>query len=137
MLEVDQFSMTLMVAVNLMLVAFSLPWFMGPQLSRAARNAQQFLLLQGLAWLLVLSATRSTSLTWNTLLSVAATAASTSALWQLQKALKGWLGPRRQSLVRALAVLCLLALAGELILIQSQPYRLFWFNMSFRYIFNR
>lgn len=30
MLEVDQFSMTLMVAVNLMLVAFSLPWFMGP-----------------------------------------------------------------------------------------------------------
>lgn len=131
MLEVDQFSMTLMVAVNLMLVAFSLPWFMGPQLSRAARNAQQFLLLQGLAWLLVLSATRSTSLTWNTLLSVAATAASASALWQLQKALKGWLGPRRQALVRALAVLCLLALAGELILIQSQPYRLVWFNICY------
>ena len=87
--EADQFSMTLMVAVNLMTVAFALPWFMGQQMSRATRNAQQFLLLQGLAWLLVFCAGHVLPFTWNALLSISSAAVATGALWQLHKALKG------------------------------------------------
>lgn len=129
--ETDQFSMTLMVAVNLMTVAFALPWFMGQQMSRATRNAQQFLLLQGLAWLLVFCAGHVLPFTWNALLSISSAAAATGALWQLHKALKGWLGPRNKILTRSLAVLCLLTLAGVLVLIESKPYRLAWFNISY------
>ena len=129
--ETDPFSMTLMVAVNLMTVAFALPWFMGQQMSRATRNAQQFLLLQGLAWLLVFCAGHVLPFTWNALLSISSAAAATGALWQLHKALKGWLGPRNKILTRSLALLCLLTLAGVLVLIESKPYRLAWFNISY------
>lgn len=122
--EADQFAMSLMVAVNLMTVAFALPWFMGSQTSRPVRNAQQFLLLHGLSWLLIFAADKVASTFWSALLFIAAVSAATGALWQLKKALKGWLGPRNLQLRRALAVLCLLTLAGAIVLILSEPYRL-------------
>ena len=83
--DVDQFSMALMVAVNLMTIAFALPWFMGQsqKMSRPALNAQQFLLLQGLSWLLIFGAGQVDTFGWNALLSTSATAASLGALWQL------------------------------------------------------
>jgi hypothetical protein len=96
-----------------------------------ARNAQQFLLLQGLAWLLVFCSGHVLPFTWNALLSISSAAAATGALWQLHKALKGWLGPRNKILTRSLALLCLLTLAGVLVLIESKPYRLAWFNISY------
>lgn len=128
---VDQFSMTLLVAVNLMTVAFALPWFLGQKLTRPARNAQQFLLLQGLSWLLVFGAARSNSFAWNALLSISGTSAAVGALWQLRKAIKGWLGPRCKPLTVMLAILCLLTLGGVLMLIQNKPYRLAWFNIGY------
>lgn len=129
--EADQFSMSLMVAVNLMTVAFALPWFMGSQTSRPVRNAQQFLLLHGLSWLLVFAADKVASTFWSALLFIAAVSAATGALWQLKKALKGWLGPRNLQLRRALAVLCLLTLAGAIVLILSELYRLAWFSTMY------
>lgn len=131
MQEADQFSMTLMVAVNLMTVAFALPWFMGPKSSRPVRNAQQFLLLQGLSWLLVFAVGKTASTPWNALLFIATVSAATGALWQLKKALKGWLGPRPLVLTRTLAVLCLLTLIGVLALALNKPYRLAWFNAMY------
>ena len=117
--DVDQFSMALMVAVNLMTIAFALPWFMGQsqKMSRPALNAQQFLLLQGLSWLLIFGAGQVDTFGWNALLSTSATAASLGALWQLHKALKGWLGQRCKALTMALPVLCMLTLAGVVALI--------------------
>lgn len=129
--DADQFSIVLMVAVNLMTVAFALPWFLGQKMSRPARNAQQFLLLQGLAWLLVFGAAQTASFAWNALLSASGAAAAVGALWQLQKSLKGWLGPRCKILTRMLAILCMLTLAGVLVLIQNKPYRLAWFNIGY------
>ena len=131
--DVDQFSMALMVAVNLMTIAFALPWFMGQsqKMSRPALNAQQFLLLQGLSWLLIFGAGQVDTFGWNALLSTSATAASLGALWQLHKALKGWLGQRCKALTMALPVLCMLTLAGVMALIQSKPYQVAWFDIGY------
>ncbi|QXZ09238.1 GGDEF domain-containing protein [Comamonas sp. Y33R10-2] len=129
--DVDQFSVTLMAAVNLMTVAFALPWFMGKKMSRPARNAQQFLLLHGLAWLLILVNFYSTLLTWNALLAVCSTSAAISALWQLHKAIKGWVGPRHKVLTSIFTMLCLLTWAGVAALALYQPYRLAWFSISY------
>lgn len=131
--DVDQFSMALMVAVNLMTIAFALPWFMGQsqKMSRPARNAQQFLLLQGLSWLLIFGAGQVASFGWNALLSTSATAAALGALWQLHKAMKSWLGQRCKALTMALPVLCILTLAGVMALTQSKPYQVAWFDIGY------
>lgn len=128
---VDQFSVTLTAVVNLMTVAFALPWFMGKQMSRPARNAQQFLLLHGLTWLIILATTYSTFLTWSALLSVFSTSAAIGALWQLHKAIKGWMGPRHKVLTRVFTVLCLLTWAGGTTLAIYQHYRLAWFSITY------
>lgn len=129
--DVDQFSVTLMAAVNLMTVAFALPWFMGQRMSRPARNAQQFLLLHGLTWLIVLATSYSTFSTWNALLSVCSTSAAMGALWQLHKAVKGWVGPRHKALTTIFALLCLLTWAGVAALALYQPYRQAWFSFGY------
>ena len=131
--DVDQFSLALMVAVNLMTIAFALPWFMGQsqKMSRPALNAQQFLLLQGLSWLLVFGAEQVASFGWNALLSTFATAAALGALWQLHKAIKGWVGQRCKALTMALPVLCLLTLAGVMALSQNKPYQVAWFDIGY------
>lgn len=125
--------MTLMVAVNLMTIAFALPWFMGlsQKMSRPALNAQQFMLLQGLAWILVFCAGKAEPFGWNAALYLSAATAFSGALWQLHKAIKGWLGQRCKALTITFPVLCLLTLVGVLVLIPYKPYRAAWFSISY------
>ena len=131
MLQLDFFSMTIVVAVNLMTVAFALPWLMGRKISTPTRHARQFLLLQGLAWLLVLTATRFPVFAVNALFACTGGISSMSALWQLRKAIQGWLGPRNLLLTRVMAALCLIGIIGMLVLIQSKPYRLAWYSVFY------
>ena len=131
MLQLDFFSMTIVVAVNLMTIAFALPWFMGQNISPAARHAQQFLLLQGLAWLLILATAHLESELWDTLLPLGAAVSAMAALWQLGKALRGWLGPRSRLLVRAQIACGILGPLGFVVLLQSVPSRLAWFSACY------
>lgn len=129
--ELDFFSMTMAVAINLMAVAFALPWFMGKKISASARRGQQFLLLQGLAWVLILGASRTQSAFWSSALSLAATSVAMTALWRLGRALSGWLGPRSSALRHMLAAGCILTPLGFLVLIQSPTDRAAWFSACY------
>lgn len=129
--QLDFFSMTMAVSINLMTVAFALPWFMEKKISSAARHAQQFLLLQGFAWLLVLTAMRFQEFSVNAAFVCAAGISSMSALWQLSKALNGWLGPRKPALTKAMQALALIGIIGMMVLIQSKPHRLAWYSVLY------
>ena len=129
--ELDFFSMTMAVAINLMAVAFALPWFMGKKISASARRGQQFLLLQGLAWVLILGASRTQSAFWSSALSLAATSVAMTALWRLGRALSGWLGPRSSALRHMLAAGCILTPLGFLGRIQSPTDRAAWFSACY------
>ena len=129
--EPDFFSTAIVVAFNLMTVAFALPWFIGQKVSSAVRHAQGFLLLQALAWTLILIATGYESPLWNGLFSLLASSAAMAAIWQLGKALQDWLGARNRWLTLTLQVVCLLCLLGVGLLIQSRPMRLAWFSIFY------
>jgi diguanylate cyclase (GGDEF)-like protein len=129
--ELDFFSITMAVAINFMAVAFALPWFIGQKISASARRSQQFLLLQGLAWVLILGASRTQSTFWSSALSLAAISVAMTALWRLGRALSGWLSPRSSALRHLLAAGCILTPLGFLGLIQSLPERAAWFSACY------
>lgn len=124
----DFFSMTSVLAINLLAVALALPWSLGQQLSPPARHAQRFFLLQGLAWTLVLASTRLRATPWFDPLALLAITCTASAMWQMSRALRGWLGPRHRLLERGIAALCIAGPAGSLMLTGMPPYRLAWFS---------
>ena len=129
--EPDFFSTAIVVAFNLMTVAFALPWFIGQKVSSAVRHAQRFLLLQALAWILVLVSTSYESVLWNGLFVWLASSAAMAAIWQLGKALQDWLGARNRWLTLALQTVCLLCLLVFGLLIESRPMRLAWFSICY------
>ena len=54
----DFFSMTSVVALNMMAMSAALPLAMGRRVSGAARHAQHFFLIQAGAWIFILIASR-------------------------------------------------------------------------------
>ena len=129
--EPDFFSTAIIVAFNLMTVAFALPWFIGQKVTSAVRHAQHFLLLQALAWVLILLASGQQTLLWNGLLVMLSASAAMAAIWQLSKALQDWLGARNKWLTLTLHMLCLLGILGVGLLIQTKPMRLAWFTICY------
>lgn len=125
----DFFSMTAVVAVNLLAIAFVLPWSMGHQVDVPARHAQRFFLLQGLAWILVLTASRFPARPWIDVLPFLAASTAVWALWQLSRALVGWLGPRAPLLERSLMLSCIAGPLGFVVLVNHLNYRLAWFSL--------
>ena len=123
--------MALAITVNLMALAFALPWFMEHKVSSAARRSQQFLLLQGLALILILSANHMPSPIWSSVLALSAFAISMLSIWRLSRALLGWLGPRPKGLHYLLATSCILGTLGFMVLAQSQTGQAAWFFSSF------
>ncbi len=105
----DFFSMTAVVAINMMAMSAALPLAMGRRVSGAARHAQHFFLMQALAWILILIASRLPhGLMGRDLLSLGAAALAATAQWQMARALREWLGPRPMLLERGLIALCVL-----------------------------
>lgn len=125
----DFFSMTAVVAVNLLAIAFVLPWSMGHQVDAPARHAQRFFLLQGLAWIVILVASRYPVRPWIDILPFLAASISMWALWQLSRALVGWLGPRSLLLERGLLLMCMAGPLGFVVLVNHMDYRLAWFSL--------
>lgn len=126
--SLDFFSVTAVVAVNMLAISAALPLAMGRSLSRAARHAQYFFLVQSLAWVFILSASRAPpESVARQLLPVGAVACAAWAQWQMGLALRGWLGPRPVALVRGLALCCLLAPLG-FVLLSQVSVRTGWFS---------
>jgi diguanylate cyclase (GGDEF)-like protein len=125
----DFFSMTAVVAVNLLAVAFVLPWSMGRQVDAPMRHAQFFFLLQGLAWIVILAASRFPVRPWIDILPFLAASITMWALWQLGRALSGWLGPRAPLLERSLMLLSIAGPMGFVVLVNHVSYRLAWFSL--------
>ena len=84
----DFFSMTSVVALNMMAMSAALPLAMGRRVSGAARHAQHFFLIQAGAWIFILIASRlPQGLLSRELLSLGAAACAASAQWQMARAL--------------------------------------------------
>ncbi|CAB5718380.1 Probable diguanylate cyclase AdrA [Delftia tsuruhatensis] len=125
----DFFSMTAVVAINMMAMSAALPLAMGRRVSGAARHAQHFFLLQALAWTFILAASRlPQGLPWRDLLSLAAAACAAMAQWQMARALREWLGPRPPLLERGLIALCALGPLGFALLLPQMALRTGWFS---------
>ena len=129
--ELDFFAMTMAVSVNLMAVAFAMPWFMGQQVSASARRSQQFLLLQGLSWVMLLSSILIQSPIWSTVLALFSFVIAVISLVRLSRALLGWLGPRSKALQQLLNISCVLGALGYMALAQSPTGRNAWFFGSY------
>jgi diguanylate cyclase (GGDEF)-like protein len=112
---------------NLLVLATTLPFMMGQQLSDAARFARRALIVQAGGWIaLILSGFWPDA--WpDVLLSTLAMISISAANWLLFLALKGWLGPRRFQ--RTLAILAILMPIGYLLSFSSYPFRVGWSNL--------
>lgn len=127
--QLDFFSVTVVVALNMMAMSAALPLAMGRSISRAARHAQYFFLIQALAWLFILAASRQPAGSLlRAALPLGAVICAAWAQWQMSLALRGWLGPRRPALVRGLALCCVLAPLGFMLLLSQVNVRTGWFS---------
>jgi len=127
----DFFSMTSVVALNMMAMSAALPLAMGRRVSGAARHAQHFFLIQAGAWIFILIASRlPQGLLSRELLSLGAAACAASAQWQMARALREWLGPRPPWLERGLIALCFLGPLGFTLLLPHLSLRTGWFSAA-------
>ena len=123
----DFASMAILTAVNLAVVGLALPWIMGTTVSRAAQHAQRYFVLQGIAWGLILAASRLRGTPLDPALSLAAACCASAAQWQMAQALEKWLGPRplRYVLISA----CFIGPIGFALLIHNTPLRMAWYSL--------
>lgn len=114
-------------AANLVVMAATLPLIMGHQLSKAAANARNALLIQAVAVVaIVLSGLWSAP--WaNHATSAVAVSLLALGHWLMFRALAGWLGPRRGELL--LKIIIVLSPVGYLLLSQSFQMRTAWANV--------
>lgn len=123
----DFASMAILTAVNLAVIGMALPVVMGTPLSQAAHHTQSYFLFQGVAWGLIVAASRLRGTPLDPALSLAAACAASTAQWQMAKALDHWLGPRPLRYV--LMVACLMGPVGFALLIHSMPLRIAWYSL--------
>lgn len=123
----DFASMAILTAVNLAAIGLALPLVMGSPVSRAAQHAQSYFLLQGLAWGLILAASRLRGTPLDPALSLAAACSASAAQWQMAQALQHWLGPRPLRYV--LIGVCVMGPVGFALLIHSIPLRMAWYSL--------
>ncbi len=127
--QLDFFSVTMAVALNMMAMSAALPLAMGRSISPAARHAQHFFMAQALAWLFILTASRQPEGSLlRAILPLGAVSCAAWAQWQMGLALRGWLGPRHPALVRGLALCCALAPLGFVLLQPQATVRTGWFS---------
>lgn len=124
--ELDFFSMSTLIATNLLVMACALPMSMGRKISLAAQHVQFFFLLQTAAWICIMAASRLPGSRLEVGLALAATIATATAQWKLSLALGHWLGRRQGS--RLLASICALGPLGLVLLWPDPSLRLAWFS---------
>lgn len=126
-MSLDVHTLLVINAANLLLMAFTLPFIMGRQLSPAAANARNSLMVQALGWVAMILS----NLWWeqwpDRLLSTLSIACFSAGQWLMFQAMQGWLGPRRgETLMRAVAVLTPI---GYALTFHSYPVRVGWSNL--------
>ncbi|AVP58917.1 GGDEF domain-containing protein [Pulveribacter suum] len=129
-MALDLPSLLIAAAVNLFALSAALPAIMGRDLSPAARSAQRSVLLQAAAWASVLGAAAAADAgrpQLDHLLSTMSVACSALSLWQLHRALGGWLGPRLGRLL--VPVLALLIPLGYTLGFGHYAFRVGWSNL--------
>jgi diguanylate cyclase (GGDEF)-like protein len=127
-LSLDPYSLLVVNASNVLLLAATLLFVMGRQLSAGASGARNTLSVQALAWIaLLLSNLWPERLWFNWLLATLAMGAFSLSNWFLFQALAAWLGQRPGR--RALLVLVVLAPLGYAVLFGCYPLRIAWSNM--------
>lgn len=124
---IDFLTLLVVVAANLLAISAALPLIMGRALSAAARNIQGYMLLQALAWLLLIASTRVAGTLADRVLSTVSIACGSAATLVLFRSLSGWLGPRRGYL--AMWLLTLAAPAGYFIGFGNYAFRVGWSNV--------
>ena len=123
----DFASMAILTAANLAIIGLALPCVMGRPVSKATQRAQSYFLLQGLAWGLIVTASRLRTTPLDPVLSLAAASAAAAAQWQMAQALQIWLGPR--PLRHLLIGVCVLGPVGFALLLHSIPMRMAWYSL--------
>ena len=114
-------------ATNLLLMAFTLPFIMGRQLSPAAASARTSLMVQALGWVAMILSSSWIQQWPDRVLSTLSIACFSAGQWLMFQALQGWLGPRRgQTLLLAVVVLTPI---GYTLTFHSYPIRVGWSNL--------
>jgi diguanylate cyclase (GGDEF)-like protein len=125
-LSLDPYSLLVVNASNVLLAA-TLLFVMGRQLSAGASGARNTLSVQALGWIALLLSNLWPEWQWfNWLLATLAMGAFSLSNWFLFQALSGWLGQRPGR--RALLVLVVLAPLGYAVLFSSYSLRIAWSN---------
>lgn len=124
----DFASLSLLAFVSMVATALALPLAMGRQaISPAARYAQRYFLLQALAWVCILAASRMRGTAGDFAFATLATLAVVGAQWHMGQALQTWLGPREG--MQWLQCCCIAGPVGFVLLWTDLPWRFAWFSL--------
>jgi diguanylate cyclase (GGDEF)-like protein len=114
-------------AANMLVIGATLPLIMGRELSKAAGNARNSLIIQALGVVAIVVSDLWPEQWLGHVVSAIAVSLLALGHWLMFRGLQGWLGPRRgEFFSRSLIVL---APIGYLLLAQSFPMRTAWANL--------
>lgn len=123
----DFASLSLLTFISLGLMAAALPFTMGRDaISTAARHCQRYFMLQALAWVSIVIASRWRGTAWDVLFACLATVAVACAQWSMAQAISAWLGPRKG--MAWLKVCCIAGPLGFMLLWSNLNWRFSWFS---------
>lgn len=126
-LSLDPYSLLVVNASNVLLLAATLLFVMGGRLSAGASCARNTLIVQALAWIALLFSNLWPERLWFSWpCATLAVGAFSLSNWYLFQALAAWLGPRPGR--RALRVLVVLAPLGYALLFGAYAQRIAWSN---------
>lgn len=124
--KINVFSLFIAMTLNLCIMAVALPYFMG-RVNRAARYAQNGIVLQTAGWISLFSSSAVTSGGWaDQLLSTIAMGCVSSGMVFNAMAFQIWCG--RKVSVRAPALIAVLMTVGYCINFANYPFRVGWAN---------
>ena len=125
--SLDPYTLLVVNAINVLLLAATLFVVMGRLLSAGASGARNTLIVQALGWIALLLSSFWPERQWlNHLLATLAVGAFSFSNWFLFRALEGWLGARPGR--RALLALAVLIPLGYAVLFSSYSLRIVWSN---------
>lgn len=126
-LSLDSHTLLVVNASSVLLLAATLLFVMGRQLSVGASGARNTLSVQALGWVALLLSNLWPERQWlGQLLATLAVGAFSFSNWFFFQALEGWLGPRKGRV--ALLVLAVVIPVGYAILFDSYSLRIVWSN---------
>lgn len=126
-MSLDPTTLLVINVANLLAMSLTLPLVMGQHLSPAARDARLSLIINGVAWIVLIISGLWLGQWQDWLLSSVAMALLSGSNWLVFRALSSWLGPRPLRL--PLLVLVVAMPVGYALSFQSYPVRVGWSNL--------